>query len=290
MIADLNSDLERIGELNGQILAEGTDKGDANILMDERSKLLTSVAETVGINCVEDSNGNVNFYLASGDSLMQGATARRLEMVGNEVRIAGTTEPITASITTGRLGAMIELRDELLPGYLNSLNLLADGIVDAVNEQHSKGYTMEGAIGGNFFAPVADVGTAARHLAVDAGIAADARTVAASATVNGDGENAGLLGALADTVIDWGASSSTINGFYEALTVQVGLDVREVVSRHDHQSIIMNQLEEQRDSYSGVSIDEEMMNLMKYQMGYNAAGRLVTVADELMDTLIALGK
>lgn len=290
MIESINSDIEKIGELNAQIIAQRSDKGDTNVLMDERSKLLTSVAEAVGVNYIEDSNGNIALYLAGGDSLVQGASVRKLEMVGNDIRIEGTTEPITSTISTGKLGALIELRDQVLPGYLNSLNALAAGIVDSVNEQHSKGYTMGGAVGGDFFVPVAYAGTAARQMRVNEEIAANAGMIAAASTVDGDGENAGLIGALSDHEIDWGASSSTMNGFYGTLTAQVGSDVSNAVSRNDHEKIIMTQLEEQRDSFSGVSIDEEMMNLIKYQMGYSAAGRLVTVANELMDALINLGK
>ncbi len=418
-VTDINSDIEKIAELNGEIMAQGKDNGDANLLLDERAKLLTSVAEKIGINYIEDSGGNIDIYLTDGNSLVYGGSARQLEMVGDDIRIKGTTELVTAGITKGKLGAMLDVRDRLVPGYLDSLNTLAEGIVNAVNDQHTKGYTANGEVAGNFFAPVGAQATAARNMTVSTEISANPGMIAASATVDGDGDNARTIGALSNlltmlpddshqtiygsrsftvdaggvdtgnpitaatalndlygltnfgvddkifingtlrngqtlapksysyadggTVGDlltaiqgafdgdvtatvnasgqiiltdnqaggvslislsladsplntWGtfsgnsAAASTMNGYYGALTAQVGQDVSTAISSKDHRDIIMNQLDEKWQSASGVSIDEEMMNLIKYQMGYNAAGRLVTVANELMDTLINLGK
>jgi flagellar hook-associated protein 1 FlgK len=293
MISNINSNIEKIGELNGQIMAAGT-RGDANLLINERSQLLNALAENVGINYIEGSHGQISIYLSGGDSLVHGADVRQLEMVGDDIRIKGTTEFITSGISNGKLGAMLELRDRLIPGYLSSLNELAAGIVNTVNDQHNKGYTAAGEVAGDFFAPVAVTvpanSTAARNMAVSAEITGDPGKVAASTTVNDDGDNAGKIGAFSDKLVNWGTSTSTMNGFYGALTAQVGLDVSDAIRKNDHQNIIMNQLSDQRESSSGVSIDEEMMNLIKYQMGYSAAGRLVTVANELMDTLMNLGK
>ncbi len=417
MLTTINSDIKRIADLNGEIMAQGRDNGDANLLLDERSKLLTSLAERVGINYIEDASGNINIYLADGNSLVYGGSARQLEMVGDDIRIKGTTELITNGITKGKLGALLAVRDRLVPGYLDSLNTLAAGIIDAVNDQHAKGYTADGEVAGNFFVPTRTVNTAssavitagslikeidsyrdwaaddyivlegtkannggtvsdgtftisatktvgdllskieslfgdvtasvtadgkimvvdntagtsslaikisvknsagttdntigfhadgnqgtvlltitegsigaARNMAVSADIIADLGKIAASATVDGNGDNALEIGSISDLQIDWGTTTTTANGFYGALSAQVGQDVSNAISSKDHRDIIMNQLEEKWESASGVSVDEEMMNLIKYQMSYNAAGRLVTVADELMDTLINLGK
>ncbi len=289
-VTAINSDLEKIAELNSEIMTQGSDNGDANLLLDERAKLLTSVAEKIGINYIQDGSGNIDIYLTSGSSLLQAGSFRQLEMVGDDIRLEGTTELVTAGITKGKLGAMLEVRDRLVPGYLDSLNTLAAGVVTAVNDEHAKGYTANGEVAGDFFAPVTSANTAARNMAVSADIIADLGNIAASTTVDGNGDNAREIGAISDRLINWGTSTTTANGYYGALTAQVGQDVSNAISRKDHRDIIMNQLEEKWQSTSGVSVDEEMMNLIKYQMGYNAAGRLVSVADELMDTLINLGK
>jgi flagellar hook-associated protein 1 len=289
-VTDINSDIKKIAELNSEITTQGSNKGDANLLLDARAKLLASVAEKIGINYIQDAGGNIDIYMTSGSSLVQAGSSRQLEMVGDDIRIIGTTELVTAGITKGKLGAMFNVRDRLVPDYLDSLNTLAAGIVNAVNDQHAKGFTANGEVAGDFFAPVTAVNPAARNMAVSADIAADPGKIAASTTVDGNGDNALEIGSLSDRLINWGTSTTTANGYYGALVAQIGQDVSNAINRKDHRDIIMNQLDEQWQSTSGVSIDEEMINLIKYQMGYNAAGRLVTVTNELMDTIINLGK
>lgn len=290
IVSEINGELARIAELNGEIIAQGAENGDANLLLNERARLLTSLAERIGINYIQDNRGNINIYLTSGASLVQGGTFRQLELVGDEIRLSGSSEFVTDSITRGTLGGVLAVRDRTVPGYMDSLNTLASGIINVINEQHRKGYTSSGQLGGDFFSPVGSLATAARNMAVSPAVAADPGRIAAAATVDGDGANAEAIGALSGLLIDWGTTKATVNGYYGTLTAQVGLDVRSAMSRKDHQDIIMNQLTEKWESVSGISIDEEMMNLIKYQMSYNAAGRLVSVASELMETLVNLGK
>jgi len=83
---------------------------------------------------------------------------------------------------------------------------------------------------------------------------------------------------------------ATLSSFYASLIGQLGREVADAGRNVEYQANVMTQLANQREAVSGVSIDEEMMNLIKYQMGYNAAGKLCQVVDELMDTLISLVK
>lgn len=124
---------------------------------------------------------------------------------------------------------------------------------------------------------------------VDPTIVADVRKIAASATVNNDGDNARMINALKDGVIMAGGTA-TIDNFYQTVVARLGNDVAGSKRTLDHQTAVMNQIDSQRESVSGVSIDEEMLNMIKFQAGYNAAARLAGVINEMMDTLINLGK
>jgi flagellar hook-associated protein 1 FlgK len=84
-------------------------------------------------------------------------------------------------------------------------------------------------------------------------------------------------------------SGMTIDNFYESLTSRVGQDVVDAQNSLDQQTSVMNQLEDQRNAVSGVSLDEEMLNLIKYEAAYNAAGRLVATVNTMMGNLINLG-
>ena len=82
--------------------------------------------------------------------------------------------------------------------------------------------------------------------------------------------------------------TATLNNFLAAMVGEIGSQVADAEMDSDYQTIIMNQLQNQRESVSGVSIDEEMIQLIKYQMGYTAAGKLVVSAEEMLDTVIEL--
>ena len=86
------------------------------------------------------------------------------------------------------------------------------------------------------------------------------------------------------------SDSTTIDGYYNNFIAKMGQDVSSASNSFDRETTINNQLSDQRQQLSGVSLDEEMMNLIKYQMAYNAAGRLTATVSEIMDTLINLGK
>ena len=124
---------------------------------------------------------------------------------------------------------------------------------------------------------------------VDPSIVADVTKIAAGATVNGDGQNASSIAAIQDDASLMGGGKMTIDNFYESLTSRVGQDVVDAQNSLDQQTSVMNQLQNQRDSVSGVSLDEEMLNLIKYQAAYNAAGRLVAVVNTMMGNLMNLG-
>lgn len=107
--------------------------------------------------------------------------------------------------------------------------------------------------------------------------------------------NARLIGAARDNLsLDVGTTTNpsliTFNDFYATLVGRVGFDVKAVDGRNTRNTAVTNQLLAQRDSASGVSLDEEVINLMKYQFGYNTAGRLAKAANDMLDVLIALGQ
>ncbi len=104
-----------------------------------------------------------------------------------------------------------------------------------------------------------------------------------------DFSTARLISAVKDKLF-MESGTSTFNDFYSSLVGQVGSDVNAVDSSITRNTAVTNQLKARRDEASGVSLDEEIMNLMKYQFGYNAAGRLAKTANDMLDVLMALGK
>jgi len=127
-------------------------------------------------------------------------------------------------------------------------------------------------------------------------LSADATTVTIDLDDSGDADiTITLTGTWEENdTITFGMSAdqtaSTQSDYFSNLLSRVGQDVRNAGQNANRQADVMAQLENQRESVSGVSIDEEMMQLMKYQFAYSAAGQLVTTVKEMLDLLIQLGK
>lgn len=81
-------------------------------------------------------------------------------------------------------------------------------------------------------------------------------------------------------------SGASFSDFYGANVAQLGVDVQQAERMTDGQNVLVTHLTNQRESYSGVSLDEEMTNLIMYQKSYSAAARMVTVMDEMLDKII----
>jgi len=219
----------------------------------------------------------------TGNSTRQ--STRKITTITDVVFKDDPGKDINDCFSKGKLAACLEARDTTVGGYLDKLDSLAESLVEAVNEKHLEGYDMYGNIGGNFFD---ELGTDAAHMRVSTAITADRGKIAASTSVDSDGNNASAIAAIKDSLLTVGGGTTTLSDYYSALMARVGQDVKDSNSSLDHQTVIMNQLESQRETVSGVSLDEEMMNLMKYQLGYNAAGRLAATVSALMDTLMSM--
>lgn len=295
----VNGYLSDIADINSKITRTEADDIGLNTLKDKRAELLSGLAEIVDFHYFEDSKGAINIFLSNGMPLVEGNQTWELDVVtGNHASNTSfydivfkddpDEEVINSSITKGRLAAFIGVRDTTAKGYMESLDELAAALVEKVNAQHEKGYDMSQNLGEAFFVfdNIDPDVKEARDMNVNADIIADVNKIAASETVNGDGGNAVSISAIQDE-LTMNGDKSTFSAYYSSFLVgQIGQDVADANRNFDHHTNVMNQLTNRREEISGVSIDEEMMNLLRYQTGYNAAARLFGVADELVDTLM----
>ena len=132
----------------------------------------------------------------------------------------------------------------------------------------------------------------ASGMAVSSTITANTRKIAAGTTTNGDGANALLMADLQNTLsfnsVTWsgsGSGSYTFDEYYNAVVSTIGIESFSAQSTLRQQEGIMLQLNSRRESISGVSIDEEMIKMIKFQQAYNASARMISVVDEMLDTL-----
>ena len=132
---------------------------------------------------------------------------------------------------------------------------------------------------------------AASLMSVSSTITADGQKIAAGTTTNGDGGNALLMADLQNELVfnsvTWSSESGsfTFDEYYNAVVSTIGIESFSAQAILRQQEGVMLQLNSRRESISGVSIDEEMIKMIKFQQAYNASARMISMVDEMLDTL-----
>ena len=292
-VLEINKLTGNIADLNKAITERGNVNGESNRLLDERSESLKSLGNLIDLNYVVDSNGAMNVFLPNGKQIVTGNLAWELDFKNEHVvskqSPTESMDQILSQGDKGKIAALLNIRDDYVPGYQEKLDDLAKEIITQVNNSHREGYDAYQNTGNDFFVP-AGSDNIAKNMAVKNEIIADVNRIAASAVVSsGNGEIALEISAMKDQLL-MSSDTTTFGSYYGSMVGQIGRDVADANDNAEHQDTILTQLVSHRDSASGVSVDEEMMNIIKYQMGYNAAGRLCQTVNELLDTLMNLGK
>jgi flagellar hook-associated protein 1 FlgK len=288
----INDKISEITDLNLRLISAGEDLGENNDLLDQRNEALKGLSELININSFDNTDGTINVYLSNGQPLLQGYVGHNLSIQYNnegQIEIHSpdvTDEALNNAITKGKLGATIELQKDIVPEYLDYLDKFASTLATQVNELHAEGYDAYQNTGTDFF-EISDPDNAAATIKISAAITADKNRIAASTSVTGDGENASRIAAIQKELVMDG-NTSTLNGYVSFIVSRIGHQVSTAKTYDDHQTLIMTHLTNQRDAVSGVSIDEEMLKLVKYQMGYTAAAKLCNTVNELLDELMGI--
>ncbi len=189
-----------------------------------------------------------------------------------------------SSITGGKLGSLLEIYNSSIPDYSNEIDALATAIGTEVNDVHQLGYNLENGTGISFFDPEV---SGASSLSVSTAIIYDPHLIATSSNPDESG-NASIASRIADLQNVNLLRGEKFSDHYNSIVSKVGSKVQESSFLKDSQGIVIDSLKNRRDSISGVSLDEEMSNLVKYQQAYQAASRMISVADELIQSVMAL--
>ncbi len=304
----INTTLANIAQLNSQIRSTELVSGNANEMRDQRDYLVRQLADNMAINYTENSDGttSVNYTDSTGTySLIDPngtPPAATLSTVANGTLPDGTTPKYDVQLTpasggatatiapvTGGIGATLVTRDVTLQGYLDQVNTLAntlingDGTSNGVNAQHQAGFDLSGTAGMAFFTFTA--GSEASSIALNTNLTTDKIAASGSATVAGDNGNALLLAQLRNTSYT-SLSNASVGNSYNSLVSQIGVDVKAAETTVSNDDAFMKQLTTLRDSNSGVSLDEELTDLIKYQRSYQASAKLISTVDSMMETLL----
>lgn len=292
-IKDANAIATEIGALNTQISNALSSGQHPNDLLDKRGTLIAQLSGIVQVKTVDATDsatgqptGEVNISV-SGISLVQGGIVSPLpSTVSTQTGATALIDSNGDSINL-RGGALVGLlqAQNLLTGYQQNLDSLASGVISAVNAQQAAGVDLTGAPGQPIF-----IGTDAASIGLSGTILSNADSIAAAAAptppalfASGNGDNARALAGLANQVSVGGA---TFNDFYNTGIAQVGADAKSASAQASNQQQVVNQLQNQQSSVSGVNLDEELTKLLQFQRSYQASAKIVNTFDDVLDRII----
>lgn len=377
--ADISDKAKNIATLNSQISQAEQSGANANELRDKRDLLIRQLSEDVGVSYFEAQDGTVSVSLPGGEELVTGylyrtvypsssaTSAIMITPLGNPPPSSDSTTgtDITATVggsnnSLGKIGGILEVRDSVIPGYLDKLNELANAVAREVNTLHESGYGLNGSTGNDLFTVSSttlagtttgssnvisnidttglSVGMAVSGPGIPAGtiitatpyssppaaahsitlstattsantnanyifsgvnsatlsvaitdlndLAASSTDPASSSGGAGNNENALSIAQIWETSLTFSSGSTSLGGFYNAFTSTVGVDLQSVNNEVSQGEAFLRQLDNLRESNSGVSLDEELTNLIKYQRAFQGCSKVLNTATEMLDTVL----
>ncbi len=293
-VDEVNKLAQQVAELNAQIRkAENVGENPAG-LRDQRGEAARQLSELTGARAIETETGQVTLTLGDGRALVVGDQANALTATSAppDGLAALTLDGQPVNLTDGKLRGLQEAIGEI-SGYIISLDQLAESFTQRVNTLHASGSDLDGNNGTNFFNVSGGGSVTAANIEVAAALKDNPRLVvtAANGAGNGDATIArGLAGLLQDQSSVVGTQTGSYESFYAGLVMQAGADIKTTEDALSTQQLILAQTQAQRDSISGVSLDEEAVNLLQYQKAYEAAARFLKVADEMTQTILSLAQ
>jgi len=284
-VDQINTIARQIRDMNEQIIKIESTGDNANDLRDKRDLLLDELSRIINFTAVESDKGGVVIYI-HGKPLVSDTDITELTTQANPLNnglldVVWSDDLSLVQIEKGNLKGILNARDNYIPHYMNELDSLTSTLITEVNNLHSTGFALDGVTTGlDFF-----TGTGAADIAVNP-VFSDLTLIAASQGGEaGDGLNALSIAQIKDALTMSG-NTATFGDFYKSVIATLGVESQEATRLVANEKLLVEQLTNRREAVSGVSLDEEVINMLKYQRGYEAASRMVTVMDEMLDRLI----
>lgn len=284
VVDEVNNITAQLNTLNRQIYEASVTNNSANDLLDQRDSMLERLSQLVNVSVTIDKD-NVASISIGGVFTVDRLNAVKFKVNESGNNISITTEDGAASptINGGELFALTNSYKKVIPGYLEQIDNISNLIMNNVNSHHSKGYTLTdpSVTGINFFESY-QYG----ELKINSDIIDNPNLIAVSA--DGTGANNQIALQIAGLKNLKVSNGMTIGDLYSGFVSDVGSNKQFSDENVTSINLVLTQLDMQRAEQSGVSIDEEMIDVIKYQRSYDASARLIKIADELLQTLIQM--
>jgi len=279
----VNQLAEQVASLNVKIAQAERVGQRANDLRDQRDLVMDELSHLIRVTYYETSDGVLNVFMGSRALVFkERAQSLTTNISSGFASVVWADDGSAASISNGDLYGLQQARDVHVPSFINDLNSIASQIITRVNTLHTAGYGLDNSTGLNFFD-----GSDARDMAINPLLKTTPEQVAAAGSINSPGDNSVAVSISGlQRALTMSGGTADFGRFFASTMSRLGVDSQRSDMMATNQKLLVDHLTRQRDSVSGVSLDEETIHLIEYQRAYQAAARVVNVVDEMLDRLI----
>jgi flagellar hook-associated protein 1 len=319
-VSEINSLTKTIAKLNKEINIEEVSGGMSNDLRDQRDRALRTLTEFFPMTTYSDSKGQFVVSIEGVGSLVAGGTAQELAIGSvvqegsnsvdkGDVQIFFKNRPgvsISDKIKGGTLGGQLKTRDEDIVALEKQIDELAHGLVLSTNAIHRRGFAnhpvpvdaqgnpvpnaaRQKVTGINFFKEPLDLKRAAEYISLSDDVEADVNNIATALEANKPGDNRVALAISKlqhEKVL--GAGTTTFEEQYLKSVGNVGLQTGKSKIDQEQSHGILAQAKSIKERLSGVSLDEEAANMVRYQNAYEASAKVIRASDEMFKAVLNL--
>jgi flagellar hook-associated protein 1 FlgK len=284
-IGNLNRLLAQVADMNRQIMNAETNGEPANDLRDQRDYLITEVSKIAEVSVLEREDGTKDIILAgrtmvARDSVTEFQSTYEKTADGYQMTVVTQGNLQKVSLSPGKLSGLLESRDTHITGVREQLDAVAGKLIEEVNALHTQGRT-DNSSGQAFF-----TGDSMHTIDVNPAILDNSALVATGRTgADGDTDIALEIAELANAGLE-GPGTQSVTDSYRAMLTNVASKRASFEFMVENQQNVVATLQARLASVSGVSLDEEGANMIKYQNSYNAAAKIISTVQELYDTLL----
>ena len=287
LVTSVNSKLKAVANIAVNLGNIEIVEGSANEVRDSLQSSLEELAEFVNISTATNDDGELNVFIDGvqmiTDNIMTNSVGLHTDINGMHTmaeQVAGNV----MNLKSGYLKGLIDARDTSIVDLQTKINTLATQLITEVNTLHRSGYDLNGNTGQDLF-----TGTGAADVGVNTNIVSDPRQLQGSSSASESSNNDVIrsIAALSTTALT-GLNGMTFSEHYGNTISRFGQEISLTTAQLDDQKAVQKMLEKQRESIMGVSVDEEVANLVVYQRAFQASAKLLTTMDSLMKDVLNL--
>lgn len=294
MVAQVNTLTSGIASYNQQI-AEAEANGDnASALYDARDQMVEQLSGIMDVQVNIDDEGNYNVTLQNGQPLVSGQESSTIELDTNadgtqsmSLTFAGTTSSMNTE-TGGSLGALFDYQNKVLTPLTGTINSMAEQFADAVNTQLAQGYDLSGQHPDEPLF-IYDENSSDGPLEVNPKITADELAFSSSPDESGNSDNLqALINISTEPLEIEGLGSVTVGEACSSIISNIGIYSQQNQTEAEAAANVYSEAQNQQSSVSGVSMDEEAVNLITYQQIYEANLKVISTGADIFDSVLEM--